>query len=223
MSLIDVHVPAYPMRTHISKVLKTRCTAIQHALAYDNKAAASLDPPRAPLDWATVGGYQFLEEFALLADTRNDIRHKRWAESAVRAVMKQRHCIRRAYEEIERLNVETRRLHTAIRDQHLLFRDTRARLKASNDFFYGAVEDFMVRRENINQQLLRRIQEIHSLPGYTGSKTCVVRQGMEDRAPLDAVPVGENPAADDNVDIFEGDEQQQALGNVVEFISSLSL
>ncbi|KAI0083731.1 hypothetical protein BDY19DRAFT_899813 [Irpex rosettiformis] len=226
---LNVAQTGYKMRTHISKSLKTRCTAIQSALATYNAAAAALDPPRPPLDWAKVGGYQFLEEFALLQDTRNDVRQKRWAESAVRSAIKQRHRIRRAYEEIQRLNVETRRLHTSIRDQYALFEATRARLKAANDPLLGAVEDFMERRENINLQLLRRVQEIYSLPGYTGCKSCGFRHGtrptdagsLSDGLTPSRVPDSDDP--DDNVDVLEGDEEQQALGNVLEFISSLGM
>lgn len=175
------------------------------------------------------------------------MRQKRWAESAVRVAMKKRHRIRRAYEEIQRLNVETSRLHAAIRDEQILFQETRARLQAAQDPLFGAVKEFTSRRENINAQLLRRVQEIYSLPGYTGSKTPGRRKDTRSTGTAAApdTPIDHDPTTDvhwhndpssdvhdnevdifegdDEVDIFEGDEEQQALGNVMDFIASLSL
>ncbi|KAI0681690.1 hypothetical protein BC835DRAFT_1051220 [Cytidiella melzeri] len=51
------------MRMHIAKSLQTRCKAIQHAGKTYNAAAASLSPPRPPLDWSRVASFNFLKEF----------------------------------------------------------------------------------------------------------------------------------------------------------------
>ncbi|KAG1885372.1 hypothetical protein F4604DRAFT_1878101 [Suillus subluteus] len=114
---LNISQTAYKMRTHISKSLQTRCHAIQTAIKKYNDAASQLHPPRPPLEWSKVSHYSFLEEFNLLRETRQDIRDKMWARPAIRETMRQWLHIQRAKEEIERCNVEVRRLHTFIVDE----------------------------------------------------------------------------------------------------------
>ncbi|KDQ58312.1 hypothetical protein JAAARDRAFT_86162, partial [Jaapia argillacea MUCL 33604] len=103
---------AYRMRSHIAKSLQARCKAIRNVVTSYNEAAAALNPPRPHLDWSQVSHYQFLDEFNLLRDTELNVRQRRWAEPAVRAMMKQSLQIKRAHEELLRCNIEIRRLHT---------------------------------------------------------------------------------------------------------------
>lgn len=63
----------YGMRTQITRSLHTRCRAIQSAIVAVNTASVALNPPRAPINWTEVGGYQFLEQYPLLQDTRDNI------------------------------------------------------------------------------------------------------------------------------------------------------
>ncbi len=160
----------YKMRTQITKSLQTRCKTIRRALTAYNAAAASLNPPRPPLDWSRVSNFSFLDEFTLLQDCRNDIRGKPWTKPAVREAMKARHRIARAREEITRLNVEVRRLRTAIRDETLLFDHVLTKLKRDDDPLLGAVEEFTSRRKKVNSHLLSRVYQIHALPGFSGVK-----------------------------------------------------
>lgn len=216
------------MRSHITKSLQTRCKAIQQAITAYNAAAANLDPPRPSLNWAEVGGYSFLEQFALLQDTRQDVRDRRWTESTVRAVMKKRNRIRRAHEEIERLNVEVRRLHTAVRDEELLFRSVCTRLQAANDPLLGALQEFVQRRRRINAELLARVHQIYKLDGFNGTPNPGTRLGSLPLDPeiakeLDILVATDDQAADADVDVLEGDEEQAALAHLVEFLGSLSL
>jgi hypothetical protein len=216
------------MRTHITKSLQTRSKSIKQALASYNAAAAALTPPRPPLDWSEVGSYHFLEQFALLQNTRHDICNKRWTKSAVRACIKLRHRIRRAREEIDRLNIEVRRLHAAIQDESILFRQVRARLQAANNPLLAAVREYTERRERINSQLLVYVFQVYKLDGYTGVKGAGIRFGFippdglaRDDAPPDVVD--DDEVLDAEVDILEGDEEQEALAHLVEFISAISI
>ncbi|KAI0338442.1 hypothetical protein BDW22DRAFT_1337893, partial [Trametopsis cervina] len=221
---LNVAQTGAPSRPTLS--LQTRSKAIQLAITAYNNAASALDPPRPPLNWSEIGGYDFLEQFALLQDTRNDMRGKRWTEPAVRAVIKMRHRIRRAREELDRLNVEIRRLHTAIRDERILFRQTCANLRAQSSKLIGIVSDFVERRQRINDDLLRRVYQVYSLPGFTGVKGPGVRLGSTHPEQTDIADGGEVPAVDedhDDYDALEGDEEQDALGHLVDFISALSL
>ena len=67
---------AYHMRTHIAKALQSRCKAIRNAVKAYNTAATHLEPPRPPISWEAVSHINFLEEFNLLHNTRQDIRDK---------------------------------------------------------------------------------------------------------------------------------------------------
>jgi len=76
------------MRTHIAKALQSHCKAIRNAVKVYNAAVAQLDPPRPLISWEHVSHINFLEEFNLLHNTRQDIRDRRWSEPAVRELMK---------------------------------------------------------------------------------------------------------------------------------------
>ncbi|KAI0083028.1 hypothetical protein BDY19DRAFT_987985 [Irpex rosettiformis] len=224
---LNVAQTGYKMRAHITKSLQTRCKSIQQAIASYNTAAAALDPPRPSLNWTEVGSYNFLEQFALLQDTRHDIRGKRWIESAVRECMKKRHRIRRAREEIIRLKVEVRRLHTSIRDERILFREIQTCLRDAGDPILGAVQDFIERRQRFNDELLLRVYQVYSLFDVNDVKGPGTRlgsvplEGGDDNRPDDAI-VDNDQLADEEVDVLEGDEEQEALGNLVEFLSTLN-
>ncbi|KAI0083236.1 hypothetical protein BDY19DRAFT_987949 [Irpex rosettiformis] len=193
---LNVAQTGYKMRTHITKSLQTWCKAIQAAITSLNAAAAALVPPRPPINWSEIGGYQFLEQ------------------------------IRRAEEELLRLNVEVRRLHTAIRDERILFNQTLVRLNDTNDSLFGPVKEFIERRRRVNNHLLSRIHDIYKLPGFRGTRGPGTREGSappENGQDLDPDLVPDDDAAhDDEVDVLEGDEEQDALGHLVEFISGLS-
>jgi len=141
------------MRMHIVKSLQTRCTAIHRAVDVYNLAALALVPPRPPLDWSAVSHYLFLDEFNLLRETREDIRSRCWTEPAVHTTMKQDLRVTHAYEEIERCNIEVRRLHTSIHDEHVLFTDILYKLEYQKDPLSGPVMDYVVHRRRANAHL----------------------------------------------------------------------
>lgn len=126
---------------------------------------------------ADISQYNLIEQFALLQDTRNNIRDKPWAKPLYREVLRLRHRIARAKEEVVRCNVESRRLHTSIYDQAALFKTTLTTLKSGASPVYGAVRDFVTERTRVNQALLERVQQIHQLHGFTGDVTWGVRVG----------------------------------------------
>ena len=159
----------YKLRTHLSKSLQRRCKAIRQAVKAYNHAAEALHPPRNTLHVEKVTQYSILEEFQLLQDTRNDIRNKRWAQAAVREIMKLRQRIARAREELVRCNVEMHRLQTAIRDEELLF-DQILKKRDITDPIRGAAQDFITLRKRVNARLLSRIHKAHTLPGFQCNK-----------------------------------------------------
>lgn len=197
--------------------------------------AADLTPPRPPVDWSAVSHYGFLDEFHLLRDTRNDLRSKRWAQPIFRNLMKVRHRLARAKEELIRCNVEVRRLHTSIRDEQLHFDATLANLTGT--VIHGAVQDFARRRFNVNQMLLDRISSIYKLQEFSGISTCGVRAGtvapeVQVPDPIPRPPMG--PMADvdieneevsdsdeDDDDLAEDDEIVGDIGGIVQYVTHL--
>ncbi|KAK7689644.1 hypothetical protein QCA50_007437 [Cerrena zonata] len=230
---------AYKTRTLLAKSLQKRSKAIRKAVATYNAAAAAINPPRDRIDMSEITEYNFIEEFALLQDTRNDIRHKPWAKPLYREVFRLRHRIARAKEEILRCNVETRRLYTSIHDHDLLFKDTLAKLKSDESSLYGAVRDFVIRRTRINLALLARVQQISTLDGFTGDISVGVRVGCATTAAapapevtlldLDGGLVPDEPGNDsDELDVegedFEDDDDfQREVRGLENFFQTMSV
>ena len=105
------------MRTHITKALQTRSQAIRNALKRYNAAANKLQPPREQLTYRSIIEYSFIGDFSLLKASRQDIHLQDWARPAVHEAMRKHFQLLRAQEEIVWLNVEIRRLHTAVHDE----------------------------------------------------------------------------------------------------------
>jgi hypothetical protein len=116
------------MRTHLTKALQKRCKAIRNAVKKYNTAAAKLNPRRPSISWENVSHINFLEEFHILHDTRQDIRDKKWAQPAIRELMKLSQRVKRAHEEVERCYIAVRRLYTAVCDEDDTFEATLSRL-----------------------------------------------------------------------------------------------
>ncbi|KAF8441341.1 hypothetical protein L210DRAFT_2067464 [Boletus edulis BED1] len=107
----------YKLRQQISKALQRRSEAIRKAIARYNTQAVALNPPRPTISWKDITKYTILGEFDLLRQARDDVRMQEWARPAVREATAKFFKCCRAKEEIVRLNVEVRRLRTAILDE----------------------------------------------------------------------------------------------------------
>ncbi|KAG1731442.1 hypothetical protein EDD22DRAFT_749624, partial [Suillus occidentalis] len=105
------------LRQQIGKALQRRSDAIRNAINRYNLQAAALDPPRPRLSWKDIADYSFLGEFDLLRYSRTDIRQVEWSKPAYREASVKFFKLRQAHEEIQRLNIEVRRLRTAIHDE----------------------------------------------------------------------------------------------------------
>ncbi|OSD05539.1 hypothetical protein PYCCODRAFT_1362075, partial [Trametes coccinea BRFM310] len=159
----------YRVRTHIAKHLQSRCRAIRNAVKTYNAAAAALNPPRPALNWERVSHMTFIEEFELLKDTRGDLEGKPWSQPVVRETMRLAHRIDRAQEEIERVCIETRRLHTSIHDEDVLFEVVLDDLRVRGDPWHDAVLEHVTRRQRVNARLLVYIEKIYQTDGFVGS------------------------------------------------------
>ncbi|KAJ6608007.1 hypothetical protein B0H10DRAFT_1955757 [Mycena sp. CBHHK59/15] len=107
------------MQDKISKALKTCSKAIRCAIIVYNNAAALLTPLWQHLTFAKVIQMISLAEFDILHDTRQDIRLLSWTQPAPREAMVLHFGIKRAKEEVRRLNVEITRLLAYLVDKHI--------------------------------------------------------------------------------------------------------
>ncbi|KAI0069909.1 hypothetical protein K474DRAFT_1609657 [Panus rudis PR-1116 ss-1] len=174
---LNIAGTGYKLCTHISKSLQTRLKAIRNAIKAYNSTAAALHPPKDPLDWSRLSGLNFIEELVLLKGTKNDVSDLEWNRPVNRQIIKLRWRVARAQEEIQRCNVETCRLYTAILDEEDLYHAVLSRLKLANPILCAAVEDFVLRRRRVNLSLLDRVAQIFALPEYSGEKSSGVHVG----------------------------------------------
>jgi hypothetical protein len=107
----------YKQRDKISKALKTRAQAIYTALERYNRAAQCLNPPPDSLAWHDIVQMATLADFDLLRLSHTDIRTLPWTQPFARQAMSLYFGIKRAEEEILRLNVEIRRTITYMIDE----------------------------------------------------------------------------------------------------------
>lgn len=224
------HLPTgYRARTLLAKALRTRSKAIQNVVTRYNDAARHLEPPAPELDWTQIAKYNFVEEFTLLRSARRGVQPGRWSDGEVREAMKLHQRIKRAQEEIERLNIEMKRLYTAIHDEHLLFARVQRELELSNQHhLLGALKDFALQRRRINQTIVRYLREVRDLDGYTGAKNLLgLRRGTTRESGEPAS--GEGEVGADVDDVAESDsecEEEEEIvqrGGVLDFISEVAV
>ncbi|KAH8109879.1 hypothetical protein DFH11DRAFT_1515076 [Phellopilus nigrolimitatus] len=209
----------YKLRKHIAKAIKVRSRAIRRAIKKYNNAAAEMTPHRPPLEADDVLNYVFLAEFDLLRDSRFEVHKKAWSSPAAREASVAYFKLERSQEEIIRLNVETRRVSTFIRDFEEQLQDCVRMLGETNKLLAHQ----MVKRQALFVALHRvmraRIADIELLPGFTG--TAGPGTVLHSTDSTDAfLPVGndrrgESDSEDDGDE--DGDEEaDQATDEVVE-------
>ncbi|KAJ6583134.1 hypothetical protein DFH09DRAFT_912060 [Mycena vulgaris] len=187
---------AYKLREKLNQAVKTRVEAIQKALERYNAAASTLDPPHPHLTWHSIINNTSLAEFDWLRETRQDIRELPWAQPVRREAMVLYFGIKRAEEEIVRLNVEIRRLITAMYDDYVNYYCAIAATLITNPPLTAtlslectrrtqintAITQRLVltsRRTQINTTITQRLVLTSRLVGFTGSLFSGEREGRE--------------------------------------------
>jgi len=210
----------YKARTHLAKSLQTRCKAISGATEAYNRATRALDPPCPSLDWTQVSRYSFLEVFSLLRNTRHDISKAPWADPVVRETIKKFFRVRRAREEIQRCNVETRRLFTSIHDKAHKLSNTLKVLVEQKSPIFGAVNEYCARRRQVNALLLGQLQRVFDLDGFTGDRTLGCRKGT--RVQVDGkLGSYEHVEGDDGEGEDADDVENGQIDGILDFVTSL--
>jgi hypothetical protein len=113
--------------------------------------------------------YAFLADFDLLRDSRQDVRDRPWTMPACRVVIDHYFKLERAREEIQRLNVEIRRVVTYIRDEDNFFCLKEADIMLVNPGLARQVKIHRMERGRFNARHMEHFRKLASLPGFSGS------------------------------------------------------
>jgi hypothetical protein len=169
----------YKLREKISKALQTRSGAIKTALQQYNDAAAKLNPPRDPLTWSTVLKAATVADFDLLRDTRTDIRCLPWTEPSRREATTYYFGIKRAREEIVRLNVEITRLLTFMFDTHIDYYHAVQRYIIEDPPLAHSLSQQWQYQDRINESVVCKLVQTSQLRGFTGKLSIGSRIGRD--------------------------------------------
>lgn len=165
--------------------MRTRSGAIKTALKQYNEAAGLLNPPRDPLTWSTVLKAATVADFDLLRDTRTDIRRLPWTEPSRREAMTFYFGIKRAHEEIVRLNIEITRLVTYMFDTHVdYYHAIRYHMIEDPPLARSLSEEWRY-QDRINESIVRKLVQASRLHGFTGKLSIGSRIGRDTSLSVD--------------------------------------
>ncbi|KAJ7236971.1 hypothetical protein C8J57DRAFT_1529765 [Mycena rebaudengoi] len=177
----------YAMRKHMATALSTRSKAIQALLEKYNAAAAALDVPRPLLSWELVVEYVFLSDFDLLRDTnRMDPSERPWAEPTARLATDKYNKILRAREEIQRLNIEIRRVITHMRDEDIFLKQKVAETADNDPTISHQIAIYHEERTRFNDLHIKCFRALALEPGFTGTLIPGVRRQETSGGPSNA-------------------------------------
>ncbi|KAK7013207.1 hypothetical protein R3P38DRAFT_2546483 [Favolaschia claudopus] len=221
----------YKLRKHIAKALQTRSKTIRRALERYNKAAKALVPPRRQLEWDEVIDYAFLSYFDILRDPEANAIIRPWATPAARQMMDTYFKIERAKEEIERLNVEIRRLVTYIKDEREFLLKKVAELQETDPQLAFFVERYRMERGRFDGVHMERLQAFAKQYGrrFTGTLRPGVRmkeesggQGNEEVQEDSDVEIVSDDEGDWETDEEDEEEMEERVSEVVERIMAFA-
>ncbi|KAG6887198.1 hypothetical protein C0992_000143 [Termitomyces sp. T32_za158] len=230
LTKMNMSQTGYKLRKHIGQALKARSQAIRSALDHYNTAAALLSPPRPPLAWDQVVEYAFLADFDLLRDCRQDVRERPWARPAARLAMDQYFKIERAREEIQRLNIEIKRVVTHMRDEEAFLSAKEEGLWSTDTTLAFQVQRYREERTRFYEVHRRRLNKLAKNPLFTGSiipgtplNQSLLLNNCQTTMDVDGLPVVLNQGNDNDSD--EDDEEdgsELAENEVAEVLDALS-
>ncbi|KZT68377.1 hypothetical protein DAEQUDRAFT_671556 [Daedalea quercina L-15889] len=246
LSKLGISGIGYKMREKIGKALKAHAEAIRKAITEYNRHAARLNPPRPPLSPTEVMNVASLSEFDLLRDTHQDVRQQPWAQQANRKATNAYFNVKRAHEEIKRLNVESVRLFTSVVDEHFDYYCAISRTLFTDPPLAQELSVRWTYRDRVNKKIAHCLQQTASLSGFTGNLLYGRRVGREVSSfgvPLPSwatwsngtniLPIEHTHAAvntdsesdDDDEDevVVPGTQNGQEAANFVHFVDRLAL
>ncbi|KAJ7663692.1 hypothetical protein B0H14DRAFT_3102631 [Mycena olivaceomarginata] len=202
----------YKMRRHIAKSLQARSKAVKNAIDRYNDAALALDPPMAEPHLGAA-------DFDILRDTRDEVQSRPWTRPAYRLAMDSYFKLCRAREEIQRLNIEIRRVNRFLLDQEESLRSEEG--KSPED---AEMDRLLAVQVKLYRERRGRFQKLAHLNGFTGtirSGTAVERAGsevLEDAMDLDVDGVEEEDSDDQG-----GDEPDEVISSLLYQVSMIGI
>ncbi|KAG1788181.1 uncharacterized protein HD556DRAFT_1245485, partial [Suillus plorans] len=115
-----------------------------------------------------IAEYSFLGEFDVLRYSRTDTRELDWTKPTHREALVKFLKLRRAHEEVERLNIEVRCLRTAIHDESAQMSTAISKLLHSNPPLGRELQKRWKLRSAVNSVHLFQLDEIESQSSFSG-------------------------------------------------------
>ncbi|KAG9089237.1 hypothetical protein FS749_001499 [Ceratobasidium sp. UAMH 11750] len=165
----------YKLRMHIMQAVSSRSAALKSALERYNTAAVKIGLQ--PMLWETLTKVEALADFDLLRGSRTGVLEQEWALPGNRRAAEEYQRIQRAKEEIMRLNVEVRRVHTAVTDERHTLPELAKQVPTSSPQLQWAVNRYVERRLSVNERIMRNLRTLMCSKEYTGSRDTGVRTG----------------------------------------------
>ncbi|KAF7371636.1 hypothetical protein MVEN_00019100 [Mycena venus] len=182
----------YKLRKHIAKALQTRSKTIRAALHRYNEAAKSFSPPRHQLTWQEVIDFTFLSDFDILQDPEGNAAIRPWATPGARELMDTYFKIKRAREEIDRLNIEICQLVTYIKDEKEFLLSKEAEVRQTDPDLAFFIRCYHLQRGRFDTVHLKKLIAFvkEAGPKFTGTLEPGVRRQIVEPEPM-AVDVSE--------------------------------
>ena len=144
-----------------------------------------------------------------------------WTKPAIREAMKKYLRVCRAREELNRCNVEIRRVLTSIHDEDRQFSGIIQRLKDRKSSILGPVVEYCTHPRRVNSLLLGHIQQTFNLNGFSGTKLigrkkrgCIGAEGGLDSSAC-------NLQTSDNDDLGGDDGEMNQVDGLLDFATNL--
>jgi hypothetical protein len=120
-------------------------------------------------------------DFHLLAETDNDIRKALWTQPASRDATRLYFRVKRAKEEIHRLNIEIRRQVTYMIEESTLYSTVIAGLRNQDPVLAAYLEMDNRYQDDVFSHITTYLLKTRSLPGFTGTLVPGQRTGCANR------------------------------------------
>ncbi|KAG9081176.1 hypothetical protein FRC06_005751 [Ceratobasidium sp. 370] len=177
MSRAGIRGLGYKMRMHIMQAINNRSAALKSALKRYNDAASKVGLQA--ILWETLTSISMLADFDLLRGSRTGILEEEWAWPSNRRAAEEYQHIMCAKEEILRLNVEVRCVHTAISDERQMLPEIIEQIAATSPEPQWAVNHYVERRLKVNNNIMHELNILMRLKQYTGLCDTGVRLGRQ--------------------------------------------
>ncbi|KAJ6611835.1 hypothetical protein B0H10DRAFT_1743818, partial [Mycena sp. CBHHK59/15] len=139
------------------------------ALVIYNEAGAALTPPQEQLTFADIIATMSIIDFDMLRETREDIRKQPWTQPERREAGVLYFGIKRAKEEILRLNVEISRLITFMLDKHVDFYRAIASTLIVDPPLATELQKRWIHASHISASICQRLRATSRLIGFSGN------------------------------------------------------